>query len=94
VLKWAGLQDRVEVIVGDSSVVLPLVDFQYSLLLLYCCFTAAQDRVEVIVGDSSVVLPLVAFQYSLLLLYCCFTAALLLLYCCFSSGTRRWCCRW
>ena len=29
-LKWAGLEDRVEVIVGDSSVVLPQVDFQQS----------------------------------------------------------------
>jgi hypothetical protein len=50
----------VEVIVGDSSVVLPLVDFQYSLLLLYCCFTAA--LLLLFVGDSSVVLPLVDFQ--------------------------------
>jgi hypothetical protein len=62
-----------------------------SLLLLYCCFTAAclgvedarVDSEEYEVAEMLVVhhLRYCCFTAALLLLYCCFTAALLLLYC-------------
>jgi hypothetical protein len=62
-----------------------------TLLLLYCCFTAAllylstheRNNLCIPLAISSVVF---IFTAAVLLLYCCFTAALLLLYCCFAAA--------
>jgi hypothetical protein len=52
----------------------PVNEARFSLLLLYCCFTAAlQLLCCCFAGEQG---------SARLLLYCCFTAALLLLYCC------------
>jgi hypothetical protein len=68
-----------------------------TLLLLYCCFTAAllllycnvRYRVHkrgLRFSTGRACLLYCCFTAALLLIYCCFTAAVLLIYCCFTAA--------
>jgi hypothetical protein len=63
---------------GSTGIPVPVNEARFSLLLLYCCFTAA---LLLLYCCFAAALPVNKAP-----LGCCFTAALLLRYCCFTAA--------